>query len=132
MNLDDTETFASTSAASISTPPTSTVMTDDHGRSHNYQVPWPGNTYMIVQKGTDRAITLTSTGLQLQDIEQDPEANNHWQCIESNNYIGFYNQKFRVYMGHDGRDGVRATSLGVDGTETAPRWGLSTSNGVLV
>ncbi|KAL6352580.1 hypothetical protein LRP88_13045 [Fusarium phalaenopsidis] len=72
--------------------------------------PWPGNTYMIIEKGTDRAITLTSTGLYLQDIEKDPNANNHWLCVDSHNYIGFFNTKVRVYMGHDGGNGMLASA----------------------
>lgn len=110
MDQDDTKTEASTSAASILTPPSTTVMGDDPRYSRSYQVPWPGNTYMIIEKGTDRAITLTSTGLYLQDIEKDPNANNHWLCVDSHNYIGFFNTKARVYMGHDGSNGMLASA----------------------
>ncbi|RSM08712.1 hypothetical protein CDV31_008054 [Fusarium ambrosium] len=107
---DDAKTEASTSAASILTPQSTTITADDPCYSRNYQVPWPGNTYMIIEKGTDRAITLTSTGLYLQDIEKDPDANNHWLCVDSQNYIGFFNTKSRVYMGHDGGNGMLASA----------------------
>ncbi|KAM0426360.1 hypothetical protein ACHAPT_008401 [Fusarium lateritium] len=117
---DDTKTETSTGAVSILTPPTNIITGDDPRYSRNYQVPWPGNTYMIIEKDTDRAITLTSTGLCLQDIEQDPNANNHWQCVDSNNYMAFYNPTARVYMGHD------------NGETTSPRWGLSTDVAALV
>ncbi|KAJ4160198.1 hypothetical protein NW754_003323 [Fusarium falciforme] len=107
---DDAKTEVSTSAASILTPPSTTIAADDPRYSRSYQVPWPGNTYMIIEKDTDRAITLTSTDLYLQDIEKDPNANNHWLCVDSHNYIGFFNTKARVYMGHDGGNGMLASA----------------------
>jgi len=35
---------------------------------------------------------------------------NRWLCIEKGTYFGFYNEKARVYIGHDGRDGMLAAA----------------------
>lgn len=116
-NDEDAEKSTSTTTASIMTPDTTTVTDENPRYSRNYEAPWPGNTYIIIEKNTNRVITLTKDGLCLEDDEKDHTANKHWQCVDNNNYIGFYNPKARVYMGHDGGDGIRASAVVLKGWE---------------
>ncbi|RSL56220.1 hypothetical protein CEP54_008974 [Fusarium duplospermum] len=117
-NDEGTEKRTSTTGDSILTPDTSTVMGEDPNYSRRSEPPWPGNTYKIFEKGRNRAITLTKDGgLCLQNPDKHPDVNDRWQCVDSNNYIGFYNPKARVYMGHDGNDGIRASAVVLKGWE---------------
>lgn len=77
--------------------------------------PWPGSIYIITEKGTDKAITIATSGIYLQEITVDQYANNNWLCVEKNNYLGFYNPKSAVYLGRDRNKGIRgkAKSFGV-------------------
>ncbi|KAH7177056.1 hypothetical protein EDB81DRAFT_773946 [Dactylonectria macrodidyma] len=106
---------AATTETSISakTPPTtvsSETVVDNLFDGQYSAVPWPDSTYMIIEKGSNRAITLTPGGLRLQDIKDGRNGNNHWLCVERNNYFGFYNEKSRRYLGHDGKMGMRASA----------------------
>ncbi|KAL2692443.1 hypothetical protein Neosp_002852 [[Neocosmospora] mangrovei] len=116
-NDEDAEKSTSTTTDSILTPDEATVTDENPRYSHNYEAPWPGNEYIILEKNTNRAITLTKDGLCLEDDEKDPNANKKWLCVDSNNYIGFFNPKANVYMGHDGKDGLRATAVVLKGWE---------------
>lgn len=102
--LDD-ETTADTAV----TPP-STILWD----GISYSVPWPNNTYIIVEKGSDQAITVVGNRLCLQHRVANPDANNTWLCVEKNNYFSFLNLKSGVYLGHDGNAGMlaKATAAG--------------------
>ncbi|KAK7943581.1 uncharacterized protein PG986_012694 [Apiospora aurea] len=73
-------------------------------------VPWPGNTYMIIDKATGRPITLKENGMiYLPGDEEEirspaevaPTADNTWYCAESQNYLGFLNRATGRYMGHN-------------------------------
>jgi hypothetical protein len=80
-------------------------------------VPWPNNTYIIIETASVRAITLTENGLCLQDIEEGQDANNRWLCVEKNGYFAFYNPKSGVYMGHDGGNNMRASATALEDWE---------------
>ena len=83
----------------------STVINDnDAWDGHAFAVPWAGNTYIIFEHGTNRAITLKNGKLSLQNVKDDPGANNRWHCVEKQGYFGFYNLKSFVYIGHTGPD----------------------------
>ncbi|CAM1510701.1 Fc.00g010360.m01.CDS01 [Cosmosporella sp. VM-42] len=71
-------------------------------------VPWHGNTYMILEKTSGRAITLTNHKLGLQDMVEYHDAHNRWLCVETNGYFGFQDPKTGQYIGHDGNCGMRA------------------------
>lgn len=65
--------------------------------------PCPGFTYIIRVKDTDRAMTLTNDGLRLEDTAKGQNENNRWLCVDDGMYIGFYNIKAKVFMGHDNK-----------------------------
>ncbi|KAK8044156.1 dynamin family [Apiospora rasikravindrae] len=81
-------------------------------------IPWPGNTYMIIEKATGRPITLKENGMiylpgneegneedaetmSATPAEPAPTADNTWYCAESQNYFGFLNRATGRYMGHN-------------------------------
>lgn len=67
---------------------------------HSHTVPWPGNTYIIVDRTSRRAITLTASGICLQQIsEQTQDTRNRWLCVEDSGYFGFHNIKSGTYLG---------------------------------
>ncbi|KAI9898602.1 hypothetical protein N3K66_006962 [Trichothecium roseum] len=78
-------------------------------------VPWPGSTYIIIERGTDRAITITEDGICLREVEK--EANDRWLCVGRDNYFGFYNEKKGVYMGHDGDYRIQAMASALEAWE---------------
>lgn len=80
-------------------------------------VPWPGHTYMIIEKSSDRAITLENGVLHLGDSKKHPKADMYWLCIEKNGYFAFQNIRSGKYMGHDGNQGIRALATNVDAWE---------------
>ena len=79
-------------------------------RDSEDQSPSPGRSYVIKKKRTDRAITLTSGGLRLQDTKHGHDASNRWLCVEKGTYFGFYNERSGIFIGHDGKGNMRATA----------------------
>lgn len=69
--------------------------------------PWPGSTYIIVDRAQGRAITMIDGRLSL---ESDACATGscHWVCIENKGWFGFRNTASGKYMGHDGRKNIYA------------------------
>ncbi|KAK7515421.1 hypothetical protein IWZ03DRAFT_284551, partial [Phyllosticta citriasiana] len=87
-------------------------------------VPWPSNTYQILEKASGRAITITndpnipnSTSITLQPCAGLTDSRTHWLCVEKNGYFGFHSPKAGTYLGHDGKKGVRATATALEGWE---------------
>ncbi|ETS83493.1 hypothetical protein PFICI_05369 [Pestalotiopsis fici W106-1] len=72
----------------------------------------PGNTYMILERESLRAMTLTNEGLRLKHIEEGQSLNNRWLCVEKNGWLGLQEPKSGKYIGHDGKSGVRAAANG--------------------
>lgn len=71
------------------------------------EVPWYDKTYMILEKQTRKAITLSEVdgiSLSLKACEDGPNAWNSWLCVCKNNYTAFLNQRSRRYLGHDGKE----------------------------
>ncbi|CZT19484.1 uncharacterized protein RCC_05335 [Ramularia collo-cygni] len=67
-------------------------------------IPWPEISYMILEKKSRKAMTLTSSGLLLQDPPTEgANASNTWLCVSKDNHTGFYNTSAKVYLGHDGK-----------------------------
>ncbi|KAH7326258.1 hypothetical protein B0I35DRAFT_422270 [Stachybotrys elegans] len=98
-------TETSTAGITQMTPDTEgTVIDGDSWDGLVYAVPWPSNSYIILEHRTKRAITLRNGQLYLQDIREDPGANNRWQCVEKQGYFGFCNLKSFVYIGHNGSE----------------------------
>lgn len=65
-------------------------------------IPWYDKSYMLIKKGTLKAITLTNDGVRLQDCADGPTPANTWVCVSKSNHIGFLNTDAQVYLGHDG------------------------------
>lgn len=81
-------------------------------------MPWPGSTYIILEKGSDRAITLTEGQLRLQSVNKEQDANNRWLCVERDGYFGYCSAKSGFYIGHDGKNGMRASQRALEWWES--------------
>lgn len=103
---------------SVMTPPTrdgeSTII-DAQWDGLPYAVPWPGSTFIIVEKATGRAITVRDgkVGMEEHAVGASAGASSHrgkqWFCVEKNGHFGFQNQASGKYIGHDGNFGIRAS-----------------------
>ncbi|EQL01546.1 hypothetical protein G6O67_007019 [Ophiocordyceps sinensis] len=92
------------------TPPTTIAATVWDGWHH--AVPWPGHTFMIVEKNSKRAITLpdTSGRVCLQDTHEghDTNARQQWHCVRRYGWFGFLNPQSGKYLGHNDHNGIVA------------------------
>jgi hypothetical protein len=87
-------------------------------RREEETIPWPGPTFLILEKGTSHALSLhpSSDLVVVNHISplQSPDARNagssHWHCVERNGYFGFRNVRSGMYLGHDNGGRVRATA----------------------
>ncbi|KAK7536836.1 uncharacterized protein J3D65DRAFT_667562 [Phyllosticta citribraziliensis] len=103
------------SVSDISSQPTLTPLTsptepsmaadDDFWRSRG-TVPWPSNTYQIIEKATGRAIALVNGNVALKHVSSPHDPATHWLCVEKNGYFGFHNPISGRYLGHDGKRGI--------------------------
>lgn len=79
-------------------------------------IPWPGNTYMVVEKATGRVLTLHNGEPILMELGTKGQkamqpAHYTWLCCERNNYWGFQSTATGKYFGHDGwRGGMRVSA----------------------
>ena len=63
-------------------------------------VPCSGDTFMIIDRRDSRALTLVDGKIHLEaDISQ--AGNCYWVCVETNGWLGFYEQELGRYLGHD-------------------------------
>ncbi|KAL7944682.1 hypothetical protein V8C42DRAFT_78755 [Trichoderma barbatum] len=76
-------------------------------------VPWPGNTYIIQDKDSGRAITLGGY-LHLYKDSKEKGAN-HWLCVETRGYYGFFNKNKNSYLSFRGGRLQVAGDLGLEG-----------------
>ncbi|KAK4238615.1 hypothetical protein C8A03DRAFT_14954 [Achaetomium macrosporum] len=67
-------------------------------------VPWPGDTFVIIEKASGRAITQINGELQL-EVNASRRGNFYWVCFERGGWLGFYNTASGNYMGHNGGTG---------------------------
>ncbi|CAH0058177.1 unnamed protein product [Clonostachys solani] len=109
-----------------STDPSTTVYTADSPRSSftptiegswndvdgYYSVPWPGQTFMILEAETRRTIALTEKGIRLKNAIDVESSDCHFLCVERDGYFGFLNPARGRYIGHDGegKEGMRGTA----------------------
>jgi hypothetical protein len=70
-------------------------------------VPWPGSTYIIVDRAGGRAITMIDGRLSL-ETDACATGSATWVCIENKGWFGFRNTASGKYMGHDGRKNIYA------------------------
>ncbi|RYP09740.1 hypothetical protein DL765_008349 [Monosporascus sp. GIB2] len=73
-------------------------------------VPWPGNTFVIRERATGRAITLVDGKLRLKDWDYAGDRGTHWVCELKEGWLGFRNPVSGTYIGHDDRGKFRATA----------------------
>ncbi|KAK8105009.1 hypothetical protein PG999_008368 [Apiospora kogelbergensis] len=118
---DISDTFSSTvDGDSILTPTTSdfgsgcdasqlpTIIGDDAwGGYCSSAIPWPGNTYIIINKDTRRPLYRHHDGgvyFGKPEETSTAAARFQWLCVENNNHIGFQNPQSGCYLGHSGKD----------------------------
>lgn len=94
----------STAGFTMYTPSSASTVVDDAPSDLRSAVPWPGSTYMILEKGSGRAITRTNDELSLKKIGEG--GNNRWLCVENRNYFSFHDPKSGTYMGHDRKSAI--------------------------
>lgn len=100
---------ASTESFECPTPTESSeCLWSDHGT-----VPWPGNTYHIIEKQSGKAITLIGDQVRLRNLRYPRLLGTHWLCIKQVGYFGFQNPKTGGYLGHDGGSGIHTSALGL-------------------
>lgn len=105
--------FTTTTFSGINTP-TTTNEAADLFWSDRRAVPSHGKTFQIIEKHSQKAITLVDNRLMLQSLSEPSHPDTHWLCVESNGYFGFQNAQTGRYMGHDGKGGVCASALKLD------------------
>lgn len=106
---EDTESETMINASSTTfrgyTPPTTNEAPDSlwSGRG---AIPWPENTFQIIEKQSGKAITLDGDQPKLQDLEETSHQDTHWLCVKQDGYFGFHNPQTGRYLGHDGKTGI--------------------------
>ncbi|KAL7914607.1 hypothetical protein GGI35DRAFT_434809 [Trichoderma velutinum] len=81
----------STTSSMVYSPRGDSIAIGDLGLQDNSSdtVPWPGNTYIIQERGSKQSI-YSRNGLSIASI---PTTYSHWLCVESRGYFGFFNNK---------------------------------------
>ncbi|KAK3305968.1 uncharacterized protein B0T15DRAFT_215208 [Chaetomium strumarium] len=80
----------------------------DHTAIRN-AVPCPGETFIIVEKASGRAITQINGELQLEP-DTSRRGGFYWACVETEGWLGFYNTASGNFMGHNARGKILATA----------------------
>lgn len=96
---------ASTIPFQMMTPP-STAENTESLWSGPGAIPWPENTFQIIEKQSGRAITLVGDQPKLHSLSSKSHLDTHWLCVKQNGYFGFQNPHTGRYLGHDGKSGI--------------------------
>lgn len=104
----DTMSNQSTATFQMNTPPTTMEATDSLWGGPG-AVPWPENTFQIIEKQSGRAITLVGDQPKLQSLRDTSHLDTHWLCVKQDGYFGFQNPQTGRYLGHDGKAGIRTS-----------------------
>ncbi|KAL6854086.1 hypothetical protein J3F83DRAFT_494472 [Trichoderma novae-zelandiae] len=108
---------AASTTASIFTPSSSELtmanlrLRDDPSDA----VPWPGNTYRILEAATGRPLSAEEKDnitVIYNDKSARPET--EWLCVEANGYFGFFNQKENTYLSAYDQMGKLPSTFGPD------------------
>jgi hypothetical protein len=89
---------------------TPTIADDVDDADDHFSGLLPGNTYMIMERESLRAITQTEDGLRLHDIHHTQASNNRWLCVEKNGWFGLQEPRSGKYIGHDWKFRVHAAA----------------------
>ncbi|TFB04188.1 hypothetical protein CCMA1212_003449 [Trichoderma ghanense] len=96
----------SSATPSVVTPPSSGLVAFENLRLQDDPfdaVPWPGNTYNIIEESTGQLLAAEGHGnfpvnLRLKDPKGGFAPNISWLCVEANGYFGLFNQRSNVYL----------------------------------
>jgi hypothetical protein len=83
-------------------------------RTKASDIPWPGNQYIIVDKGSGKAIHLLANidKVILQPVHwthKDKYQPYIFTCVEGDGWFGFYEEFSRQYLGYDENGSIRAS-----------------------
>lgn len=74
-------------------------------------VPWPGSTFMIRHRASDKILAREKGVLVLKDAGDLAFCGWRWTCVENDGgWLGFYETSSGVYLGRDGYGGIRASA----------------------
>ncbi|PTB69987.1 hypothetical protein BBK36DRAFT_1083594, partial [Trichoderma citrinoviride] len=65
-------------------------------------VPWPGDTYKIIEESTGASLAVHYASLRLLDFGNAWEPNLSWLCVETNGYFGFFHPRSNLYLSAHG------------------------------
>lgn len=89
------------------TPPetVTTDLLDDHGPSTGAEpssssVPWPGSTFIIRSASSGHVLTLLDGQILL--TQPGGRGSIHWECVETNGWLGFRNNVSGKFLGREG------------------------------
>jgi len=79
--------------------------------------PWPGRTYMIRHRASDRILARDHGRLELKEPADLPATCAwRWTCAENDGgWLGFYEPSSGAYLGRDNRGGFRASTTSHSG-----------------
>jgi len=81
-------------------------------------VPWPGRTYMIRSRASDRILAREHGHLVLKEAADLATCGWHWACVEHHEgWLGFRETSSGVYLGRDNHGGFRAWATEHNGWE---------------
>ena len=70
--------------------------------STNTSVPWPGSTFIISARGSGKVISITLVDGNIALEVHGSKGSQHWECVQSNGWIGFKSPVSGKYLGYDG------------------------------
>ncbi|KAL6879478.1 hypothetical protein HDV57DRAFT_499015 [Trichoderma longibrachiatum] len=103
----------SSTAPSVVTPSSSELTTIGNLRLQDDPsdaVPWPGNTYNIIEESTGRLLTVSvnlnisaidyikAATLCLRATDYGPSPTDSWLCVEAEGYFGFFHPFSNMYL----------------------------------
>ncbi|KAI0512496.1 hypothetical protein F5B22DRAFT_648602 [Xylaria bambusicola] len=73
----------------------------------NFRAPSPGKTYMIFHRESGKMICLKNGDLNVR--KPDQQSGRYWKCVEKDGWLGFRETVSGNVLGHNGKNGFRAT-----------------------
>ncbi|KAL7811016.1 hypothetical protein V8C44DRAFT_331597 [Trichoderma aethiopicum] len=101
----------SSTAPSVVTPSSSELTTIGNLRLQDDPsdaVPWPGNTYNIIEESTGQILTVSvdsllkdyikAATLSFRPTDYGPSPTDSWLCVEAEGYFGFFHPHSNMYL----------------------------------